>query len=354
MPSPVENRHCPHCGKVLRREGRASLHPVIPVLLLCAAFFFWTRGGNLPAAVSNPQAAPSVGLPAGIAEYISSVAADKSCGTCIAAAVLTTSRDLLKDMARVPAGEYQIGTPESLGDPDEYPPHQVHLDAFYIDKYKTTIDDYLKFTKTTLDNYPEWADPKGDMNITTGNDPYYKRLAPVLTTCPTCPVVGVAFDDAQAYCRSKNKRLPTEAEWEAAARGGSNSAFSFGDTAALGTEYAWFEVNSENRPHPVGLKKPNAYGLYDMHGNVFDWVSDFYDHDYYKTSPKNNPKGPPAGKSHVIRGGSFAFDADSMRSANRANTNKPNDDIGFRCAVSENSLISGSDAPSEPIVISRN
>ena len=351
MPRPVGNRHCPHCGKVLRRGGGVTLHPFIPVLLLGAAFFLWTRGSSLPAHALNPQAAPSASLPAGIADYITSPS-DKSCVACMASAILTTRRDLLKDMARVPVGDYQIGSPEGLGDPDEHPLHQVHLDAFYIDKNETTISDYLKFSNAAGDNYPEWADPKGSMNVATGQDPYYRHLSSVFTSCGTCPVVGVTFRGAQAYCRSRNKRLPTEAEWETAARGGESPAFSFGDLEDLAGDYSWNETNSDGRPQPVGSKKANKYGLFDMHGNAFEWISDFYEPDYYKTSPKNNPKGPPTGKEHVVRGGSFAFDADSMRSGNRASTIKANDDIGFRCAVSESDL--AVDAPSGPVVISRN
>ena len=357
MPRPVGIRHCPHCGKPLRRGGAVTMHPYLPVLILSVVFFLWTRGSGLPVGIFNAQAAPAGRLPSGFADYISSPDADKSCGTCVGSALLATRREMLKDMARLRTGDYYIGSPDNTGDPDEHPSHQVRLDAFYIDKYEVTKGDYMKFVAAVADYFPEWAEPKGEMNITTGRDPYYRRLAPVFSACETCPVVGVTFTGAEAYCRSKDKRLPTEAEWESAARGGEATAYSFGETDALIGDYAWRDTNSDAKPHPVGGKKPNKYGLYDMHGNVFEWVSDYYAPDYYKTSPKDDPKGPPTGKEHVIRGGSYSFDSETMRSANRASTNRPNDDIGFRCAVSERALAAEAEANSAagaPLVITRN
>ena len=308
------------------------------------------------------QAAPVFGrLSEGVIAYIGSPEADKSCGVCLTSAdsfleskKLAALRKKTKGMAYLPAGEYKIGSPDSLGDPDEHPRHQTYLDAFYIEKYEVTTADYMAFAKYTGDNYPEWAKPEGNFNIDTGRDAYYKHLSAIIKTCKTCPVIGVTAKNAEAYCQSKNRRLPTEAEWEAAARGGSDSAFSFGDNPAMAGDYAWDESNSGETPHPVGRKKPNKYGLYDMHGNVWEWVSDFYDRDYYSKSPKRNPKGPAEGKEHAIRGGSWAFDEDALRSGNRANTNKANDDIGFRCAVSESSLSDDAAATSSAVDIIRN
>ncbi|HAH32621.1 MAG TPA: hypothetical protein DCL44_09950 [Elusimicrobia bacterium] len=344
-PNNAKKHLCPHCGKFIKSGGGIPVPFFILVLLLCAGFFLWTSGKHSQANVSGQPSAIGK-LYRGVPDYITSPEADKSCGVCLASAnsflaskKQATIREKTKDMAGLPAGEYQIGSPDGLGDADEHPRHLVHLDAFYIDKYEVTTADYMKFTKDNYANYPEWAMPEGKFNIDTGKNTYYRHLSAILKTCTNCPIVGVTAQSAEAYCKSKNRRLPTEAEWEAAARGGADSAFSFGETAAMAGDYAWYETTSEEKPHPVGTKKPNKYGIYDMYGNVWEWISDIYSKDYYSESTKINPKGPTAGRGNIIRGGSWASDANSMRSGNRASTFKPNDDIGFRCAVSESALL---------------
>lgn len=356
---------CPHCGSPAANERRTPLHVFMSALLLCAAFYFWTSGHNRPTAAGEPgrdailTAQASYGrLSARVLSYINSPEADKACGVCVASAdrfmktrQATALREKTKDMVLLPAGEYQIGSPDGAGDPDEHPRHGVYLDAFYIDKYETTIGDYMKFVDVTGGDHPEWARPQGKFNIDTGKEDYYKRLYSVLKNCRTCPVTGVSSKNAQAYCAAKNRRLPTEAEWEAAARGGSQSEFSFGDDGAMAWDYAWYEVNSGLKLHPVGEKKPNGLGIYDMHGNVWEWVSDYYEKWLYQKPQTRNPKGPERGEEHVIRGGSWASDLTSARSANRASNDRPNDDIGFRCAVSERTILStqGPDAPAADI-----
>lgn len=278
-------------------------------------------------------------------EYIQSESADPACGVCLNSArhylANIMQEKLLKKaagMAPMPGGKYRRGSPEGLGDPDEKPVADVMLDPFYIDKTEVTIDDYTQFTRAMRGNYPEWVKPGGKFNISTGSDKYYRHLADIIKHCHNCPMFGVTWDDAAAYCRWKKKRLPTEAEWEAAARAGSNEAYSFGDSPYSAEGFAWLETNSGEVPHPVGTRKPNNYGLSDMNGNVWEWVSDFYDKNYYALRFVTNPQGPKTGREHVIRGGSWASDANSARSGNRASTRQPNDDIGFRCAVSEKEL----------------
>lgn len=281
--------------------------------------------------------------------YLRSPASDPACGVCLNSAVKFFSdrakAELEKKtagMALVPAGAYRLGSPDGVGDPDEAPGADVVLDAFYIDRTEVTLGDYMAFVKATGGNHPEWLKPGGKFNYETGADPYYRRLAGVIKTCGRCPVFGVTWENAKAYCASRARRLPTEAEWEAAARAGSAGKYSFGDSPAAAGDYAWYEVNSGETPHPVGQKKPNKLGIYDMHGNVWEWTADIYYAGAYASRPRRNPPAQQTGgREAVIRGGSWAFDADSMRSGNRASTRKPNDDIGFRCAVSESELKSG-------------
>lgn len=282
-----------------------------------------------------------------VLSYINSREADPACSSCLVAADnflkekrMQAIREKVGGMALVPGGEYAIGSPDGVGDPDEHPRHTVYLNTFYMDKSEVSTGNYLKFAKETEANHPEWLRPGGKFNLETGNDPYYKRLAEVLKD-GNSPVIGVSWKDAEAYCRWAGKRLPTEAEWEAAARAGTTGSYFFGEAEAAAGEHTWNETNSGEKPHTGQQKRPNAFGLYDMSGNVWEWVNDYYDGTYYEKSPKRDPKGPETGKERVIRGGSWAFDIDSSRSGNRASYAKANDDIGLRCAVSEKDVLEG-------------
>ncbi len=135
-----------------------------------------------------------------------------------------------------------------------------------------------------------------------------------------CPVERVTWEDVQEFINKLNQiegsnkyRLPTEAEWEYACRAGTTTRFSFGDDAALLGQYAWYNSNSGGRTHPVGQKKPNVWGLYDMHGNVFEWVQDW--HGDYPSASVTDPTGPPSGARRVIRGGGWGVEPYGVRSA---------------------------------------
>jgi formylglycine-generating enzyme required for sulfatase activity len=153
------------------------------------------------------------------------------------------------------------------------------------------------------------------------------------------PVESVSWNDVQDYIRRINNktckdvyRLPTEAEWEYACRAGMPSHYSFGDDPGYLDDYAWYGRNSKGKPHPIGQKNPNLWGLYDMHGNIWEWTQDWYDKEYYGKSPENDPVGPSSGVTRVLRGGSWHTSARGLRSScrNWARPDYRNCDIGFR------------------------
>ena len=148
------------------------------------------------------------------------------------------------------------------------------------------------------------------------------------------PVVYVSWEDAKAYADWLGMRLPTEAEWEYACRAGSEAEYYFGDNESKVAEYAWYHANSGGNAHPVGEKKPNAWRLYDMHGNVWEWCQDWY--DAYASSPAADPKGPSSGGSRVLRGGSWFYYAGLCRSAYRGGRwpSYRDDNTGFRLSRS--------------------
>lgn len=167
------------------------------------------------------------------------------------------------------------------GSSDEKPVHEVCVDDLYMGKYEVT--------------QKQWQDIMGN------NPSYFKN-------CDNCPVEQVSWNDIQEYINKLNSktgkkyRLPTEAEWEYAARsGGKNEKYSGGNDL---DSVAWYSNNSGSKTHPVGQKQPNGLGLYDMSGNVWERVQDWYDSGYYKNSPKNNPRGPDSGRYRALRGGS--------------------------------------------------
>jgi sulfatase modifying factor 1 len=237
--------------------------------------------------------------------------------------------DVVKDevpMVLIPAGEFQMGSND--GKDNEKPIHTVYLNAFYIDVYEVTNEQYKKFMDVTEYKAPYYW-----------NDPNYNA--------PNHPVVGVSWNDAVAYCKYVGKRLPTEAMWEKAARGGLvGKRYPWGDDIThddanfegTGGKDQWDDTSS-----PVGSFAPNSYGLYDMCGNAWEWCSDWYDDNYYANSPKSNPKGPSSGEQRVLRGGSWNYDnatfswlVNYLRVAYRAYENPTFGHTfvyGFRCAM---------------------
>jgi formylglycine-generating enzyme required for sulfatase activity len=208
----------------------------------------------------------------------------------------------------IPAGTFMMGS--EAGEMDERPPHQVTLSRpFYIGRYEVTQAQWQK----VMGNNPSLF--RGDA---------------------TLPVEQVWWTDVQDFIRKLNAmeggnryRLPTEAEWEYAARAGTTTAYSFGDDASQLGKYAWYKDNSRDRTHPVGQLKPNPWGLYDIHGNVMEWVQDWY--GFYTSGPVTDPRGPPSGTHRMRRGGAWNNEAPICRSANRYSVPGFRDDfLGFR------------------------
>jgi formylglycine-generating enzyme required for sulfatase activity len=233
----------------------------------------------------------------------------------------SAARPEAETMALIPAGQFLMGSPEGEGSPNERPAHEVSLEAYLMDRYEVAAAQYKIF-----------ADATGR-----------KLIKPVPAGQENFPAVRVNWYDAQAYCGYYGKRLPTEAEWEYAARAGAGGKYSFGDDAGRLGEYAWFWGNSNKQLHPVGRKKPNQYGLYDMHGNALEWVADWYDAGYYELSTAKNPEGSAGGGEKSVRGGSAFVSADLCRSAARMRSTPDTaySGRGFRCAVSLPKLPAG-------------
>ncbi len=220
------------------------------------------------------------------------------------------------DMVSIPPGQFIMGSNE--GPIDTKPAHPVRVDGFLMDQYEVTQEVYQRVLG---------ANPSRRKN-------------------PRNPVEQVTWSAAVKFCNARSVReglkpcydtntwacdfsasgyrLPTEAEWEYACRSGSTTAFYFGDNPQELKSFAWFEGNSQLKPHPAAQRKPNAWGLYDMAGNVWEWCNDFYGAKYYRESPQDNPRGPKQGEKRVLRGGAW-----SSRAANCASWARNCDEAGL-------------------------
>jgi sulfatase modifying factor 1 len=301
-------------------------------------------------------------------------------------------------MVRVAAGRFRMGSSSALF-PDAQPVHMVALDAFYIDRCLVTNTQFARFVKAT--SYVTVAERRPDPKLFPGAPP--EKLVPgavvfvapahpvplddasrwwryvpganwqhpqgqasTLTGKSDHPVVQVCWDDAAAYARWAGKRLPTEAEWEYAARGGLDqqpyvwgSAFAPGGRMRANTFQGHFPDKNTAQDHyggtsPVTAFPPNGYGLYDMAGNVWQWCADWYRPDYYAVSPRSNPPGPPDSldpqepdlPKRVQRGGSFLCTDQYCARYRPAGRGKGDvltgaSNVGFRCVISERDVRHG-------------
>jgi formylglycine-generating enzyme required for sulfatase activity len=233
------------------------------------------------------------------------------------------------EMVSLPGGLFEMGGRK--GSPDERPVHKVQLRPFLIDKYEVTQEMYERFP---LPNPSHFKDPAHPMEQMTWADAAeYCNKRSIEEDLKPCYDLETSRCDFQA----DGYRLPTEAEWEYACRGGTSTTYSFGGDLRKLKDCAWYTENSSKKTHPVGKKKPNAWGIYDMHGSVAEWCHDYYGEDYYKNSPEKDPTGPDKGKERVLRGGAWNSSADACRSSYRSgdasinDTCQASDAIGFRC-----------------------
>jgi len=197
-------------------------------------------------------------------------------------------------LVQIPAGEFSMGS--EAGFPSERPVHQVMVERYWIGKYLVTNVQYEQFVRDTDHRVPYVDDPR----VTMDNWDVQQRTYP--PGRGQHPVVLVSWQDAVAYCAWAGGRLPTEAEWERAARGGlEGKLYPWGDEI----DPSKANYDNGNGTSPVGGYAPNAYGLYDTAGNAWEWVADWYDPKYYRTSPVTNPPGPSQGSTRVLRGGAW-------------------------------------------------
>jgi len=233
------------------------------------------------------------------------------------------------EMVLVPAGEFTMGSDD--GGANEKPAHQVYLDAFWIDVYEVTNALYKKCVDVGK------CQPPGSLS-SARQDSYFGN-----SQFDNYPVTYIGWDDAKGYCEWAGKRLPTEAEWEKAARGTDARVYPWGD------QWDGNKANVEQRvgdttsvgSYPAGA---SPYGALDMTGNVWEWVADWYDSSYYAVSPSRNPPGPAAGQYRTLRGGGWVDDFYFARATSRYDFTYPTfrfdfyyptfryDFVGFRCA----------------------
>jgi len=221
------------------------------------------------------------------------------------------------ELVLVPAGRFRMGSPAKEKDrsEDEAQHWVVITRPFYMGKHEVTQEVWEQVMGTNPSNF------KGAKN----------------------PVESVTWDDSQEFLKKLNGlgkeqgqfRLPTEAEWEWACRAGTRTRYCSGDADEALADYAWFDANSGNTVHPVGTRKPNAWGLHDLYGNVWEWCGDWYGEDYYANGPRYDPTGPATGSVRVVRGGAWYFGPYLCRSAHRLRLGPAGGAVtgGFRVVV---------------------
>jgi formylglycine-generating enzyme required for sulfatase activity len=275
---------------------------------------------------------------------------------------LVTTRAAGIRLALIPAGTFRMGLPDEDADNDHKPQHDVRLSAFYLGVTEVTRGQFRQFAHDTKYKTEAERDGKGGQGWdhdkqTLAQDPKYTWLNPGFDQTDEHAVVNVSWNDAVAFCawltrvEGRNYRLPTEAEWEYACRARTTTKYFSGDDAeSLATvanvadetaktkypNWTWAIRARDGFVYtaPVAQFRPNLFGLYDMHGNVWEWCRDGYDAEYYKRSPRENPSGPSHATLRVFRGGGWFCHPHSGYSGCRGRTTPSNraSDLGFRVA----------------------
>lgn len=281
----------------------------------------------VPAEVAAPQVAPAGAVPASVPRATVAMPKARAVNVAVPAspavnaalpAVAQRLRSFTENLApgirlelqAIPGGTCLLGSPPGVGVADEQPPHRVTLAGFYLGKYPVTQE--------------QWQ--------------LVMRDNPSQIQGGQLPVDSVVWDEAREFCRrlslatGRHYRLPSEAEWEYACRAGLETRFPLQPDEELLAQSAWFLSNAGLRPHPVGMKKPNAFGLHDMLGNVWEWCQDYYHAAYYHHCPGVDPRGPETGATRVMRGGSWFNTAPDCRAARRGSqpAELRNSTVGFR------------------------
>ena len=238
-----------------------------------------------------------------------------------------------KDMILIPAGEFIMGTDSEEANADQKPAHQVYLDAFYIDKHEVTNAQFEAFiVDGGYQNRKLWTEVGWDFIQKNQIKTPLQHGENSVSTDPAHPVIGVSWYEANAYATWAGKRLPTEAEWEKAARGTDGRIYPWGDEMDF-SKLSYF-------PHVIKVQTVGSfangaspYGVLDMAGSVWEWCSDWYNESYYLQGSRKNPKGPDGGEYRVLRGGGWDSIRLQLRTSYRYydQENRRTYNIGFRC-----------------------
>jgi len=216
------------------------------------------------------------------------------------------SKEGREKMVLIPAGRFVMGSDNPSSPRNQGPAHEVVVDSFYMDKYEVTQDEYREVMRSRPSRF---------------------------TRCPDCPVEQVTWAQASRYCERIGKSLPTEAQWEYAYRAGSTTLYPWGDSYEGHAPYTG--TMKTRRTFSVGKTQPNVFGVFDLAGNVSEWVEDWYDPQYYQPGVWVNPTGPADGRMRVVRGGAWWGHKRTFQSAYRAmmHPGKRTEKVGFRCVL---------------------